>query len=111
MTNLKKTFYSHIITIDSVILALSGLTITEQEKDELILLAEKSLHQVVLDTVLSELSEKDKKLFLAHLHRNEHDKIWELLHKTTESIENKIEQAVGQLTYELHKDIHDTRKK
>ena len=107
----KKTFYHHIVSLDSVVLALSGLEVTAVEKEELVLLAEKSLHQVILDTVLSELSEKDKKLFLAHLHRNEHDKIWELLHKTTESIEDKIEKAVGQLTYELHKDIHDTRKK
>ncbi|OGH11961.1 MAG: hypothetical protein A2857_05940 [Candidatus Levybacteria bacterium RIFCSPHIGHO2_01_FULL_36_15] len=107
---MKKYFYSHIIEIDSIILELNKLDLSESEKTHLITLIDSSIHHVVLDAILSELSPEDKKIFLEHLSSDEHDKIWQLLNGKIENIENKIKKAAEALKEELRKDIKDTKE-
>ncbi len=107
---MSKYFYSHLIDIESIYLSLYILDLNEKEKQKLMLIVESSIHHVVIDTVLSELSEEDKKNFLAHLASDKHDEIWKLLQKKTKNIEEKIKQAVYELKRELHKDIRDLKK-
>lgn len=106
-----KHFYSHIVTTDSIVIALGNLGIGEEEKAHLVHLAETNLHNVILDAILSELSEDDKKKFLLHLHEDDHGKIWELLNDKTDNIEEKITKAAEDLKKQLHKDIEETREK
>ena len=107
---MKKHFYSHLIEIDSLTAAFSDMPISQEEKKELLSLIESNIHHTILDLVLSELSEDDKKLFLSHLAEGKHDKTWELLNKKVSGIEAKIQHAADDLTKKLHEDIKKVRK-
>lgn len=106
-----KHFYSHIVDTTSLIDALQELGLANEEVDELVSLAHDNLHHTVLDAILSELSEDDKKTFLLHIAEEKHDKIWELLFAKVENIEQKIKNAADTLTKELHTDIQAMKEK
>jgi hypothetical protein len=106
-----KHFYSHIIESSTLSLALGDLKLTQEERVKLISLAESNLHHEILDVVLSELSPDDKKVFLKHLADDDHDKIWEVLHNSTQKMEDKIYDAADKLKKELHEDIKEAAKK
>ena len=105
----KKYFYSHIIDTSSLSLELGEMDLTSDERMHLISLVESNIHHAILDLVLSELSEEDKKIFLMHVAEESHDKIWKFLKEKTIDIEEKIKKAAEDLKKELHKDIKDTR--
>lgn len=103
----KKHFYSHIVETTELSLSLGEMHLSQEERVHLISLIESSLHHVVLDAILSELSEKDKRIFLSHLNSNNHDKIWEHLNKTVTGIEDKIRNAADKLKKDMKKDIEN----
>lgn len=106
---MKKHFFSHLIEIDSLHIELESLDMEEQEKEEVRDLIEKNLYHTILDAVLSELSEEDKKMFLSHLAEEDHTKTWELLNRKVENIEEKIKQTAEDVKRELHNDIKTTK--
>lgn len=108
---IKKHFYSHLVETSLLSLELGDMNLTSDERIELISLADSQLHHVIVDTILSELSEKDKQAFLGHLHNDDHDNIWKLLNEKAESVEEKIKKAADDLKKELHEDIRQAREK
>lgn len=106
---MKKHFYSHLVDIESLKIGLEEMDLSKKERSHLVEIVESSVHHAVLDAVLSELSEKDKKIFLQHLISDEHDKIWEILNKKAENIEEKIKKAAEDLKEQLHKDIEEAK--
>ncbi|MBI4098340.1 MAG: hypothetical protein HY426_04875 [Candidatus Levybacteria bacterium] len=108
---MKVHFYSHIVETSSISLALADMDLTQDERKHLIDLAQDNLHHAILDVVLSELSEKDKQEFLKLLAQDEHDKIWKLLTKSVDNIEDKIKKTVDELKKELHKDIEESHRR
>lgn len=108
---MSKYFYSHIVEIDSIVMELDKLKLSESEKKHLLELADSSLYHLILDLILSELSEDDKKTFLKHLSSENHDKIWEHLNSKIKNIEEKIKKTADELTEKLHKDIQETKTK
>ncbi|MEK7451152.1 MAG: hypothetical protein AAB662_04415 [Patescibacteria group bacterium] len=106
-----KHFYSHIIETSSISLELGDMDLSKEERIHLMSLMEATMHNVILDVILSELSEEDKKIFLTHLSSNNHDKIWEHLKKKIDNIEEKIRKAVGELKDELYEDIKEAKDK
>lgn len=103
-------FYSHLIEIDSIILELDKMGLSEEEKSHLAKLLDSTLHHTILDTLLSELSESDKRVFIKHLSSENHDKIWKFLNDKIEEAENKIKKAAEDLKEELHKDLKRAKK-
>ncbi|CAN5236014.1 hypothetical protein BH09PAT2_BH09PAT2_01130 [soil metagenome] len=108
---MKPHFYSHIIEIDSLHSSLDELGLEVPEKQELIIIVESSIHHVVMDVILTELDEPDKKKFLSHVVSNEHEKVWDLIGYKITDAENKIKKAVNNLKDKLHNDIKETKKK
>jgi DNA-directed RNA polymerase specialized sigma24 family protein len=106
----KKQFYSHLVETDTLLIELDKLEMTEDEKVHLVSLIDSNIHHAIVDVVLSELSSEDKKIFLTHVLSEEHDKIWELLDKKVDNIEDKIQQAADSLKKELHKDIEEIKE-
>ncbi|MCL4354703.1 hypothetical protein M1349_04540 [Patescibacteria group bacterium] len=106
---MKKHFYSHLVETESLILELNEMDLTENEKIHLVSIIDSSLHYAILDAILSELSEEDKKIFLKHLASDKHEDIWELLDKKVENIEDKIKKAADDLKDELRKDIKEAK--
>ena len=108
---MKKHFYSHLVETDSVVILINELDITDEEKAHLVALVDSQLHHTVLDAVLSELSEDDKKLFLKHLLHEDHDEVWKHLNTKVDNIEEKIKKAAEDLKKELHEDVKQVKSK
>lgn len=105
---MKQNFYSHIIETDSLVVAINNLHFSEKEKAHLMSLIDSSLHHTVLDAILSELSDADKRVFLQHVVANDHDKLWNHLNDKVDNIEDKIKHAANELKKQLHDDIIST---
>lgn len=104
-----KHFFSHLIEISTLEVEIDNMSMEEYEKDELKKLIHESIYHKVLDAILSELSEEDKKVFLKHLISDEHDKIWNLVNNKIENIEEKIKKTADEIKHELHHDITSTK--
>ncbi len=106
---MSKKFYTHLVDIEPLILELDSLQLSDKEKVHLASLVDANLHHAILDTILSELSEEDKKIFLPLLQEDSHDKIWNYLNNKTIDIEKKIKKVAKELREELHKDVKETK--
>lgn len=106
-----KKFYSHLIEMESVTYELEKLDLSYEERYHLASLVDSSLHHVVLDAILSELSNQDKRVFLQHLNEDDHDKIWKFLNEKIDNIEEKIKKAAADLKIELHEDLRKTGRR
>ena len=106
----RKHFYHQIIEIDSLFIEMDDLEFNEEEKKHLGHLIDANLHHSLLSVILSELNEEDKKLFLHHLAREDHSKIWDLLNNRVDRIEEKIKDAAEDVKKELHEDIREAKK-
>lgn len=104
-----KHFYSHLIEFESLQIELNEMRLSAEEREHLLSLAQSNLHHTVLDAILSELSEDDKKMFLTHVASEDHGKTWEFLFKKIDNIEEKIKKAADLLKQELHKDIKEAK--
>ena len=108
---MKKQFYSHIIQIDTLYVALDGLDINGKEKEHLKEMIDTNLYHTILDAVLAELPESDKKMFLDKLAEDDHEKTMDFLQKRILNIEDKIKKTAKDLARELHDDIEETKNK
>ena len=109
MKKIKQQFYSQIIETDSLTVALQSLDLNEDEHKHLEMLIESTIHHEIIDAILSELSEEDKKVFLRHLASDNHEKIWDHLMDKVDTVEEKIKKVADDLKKEIHKDIEETR--
>ncbi len=105
----KLFFYSHLVEIESLIVELDKLDLSDEQRVHLASLIDSSLHHTILDAVLSELAPVDKKIFLTHLQENDHSKIWKFLNEKVENIEDKIKKTAGDLKEELKKDLKEAK--
>ncbi|MCL5435378.1 MAG: hypothetical protein M1405_03245 [Patescibacteria group bacterium] len=105
-----KHFYSHLIETTDITVELAEMELTPDERIHLISLIEANIHSTVVNTVLSNLTEEDKKIFLKNLVSNDHQIIWTHLKNKTKKIEEKIIKSVGVLKQEFYKDIKEIRK-
>lgn len=105
-----KKFYSHLIEIESLIVELDSLELSDREKKHLAGLVDSNLHQAILHAILDELNESEKKVFLEHLNKKEHDKIWKLLNEKIDYVEDKIKDAAEKLKEQLKKDIKKAKR-
>lgn len=100
-----------MVETDSVVVKLHDMNLQQEEKAHLIALMDSSLHHVILDAILSELSHEDKKLFLKELASDDHDAIWNFLRSKITGIEDKIAKVADDLKKELHEDIKEVGNK
>lgn len=103
-------FFSHLIEIDSLAVELDKLQLSKEEKLHLATLVDSSLYHTILDAVLFQLNQEDKKIFLNHLKGNDHGTIWQFLNGKIFNIEDKIKKAGNDLKIELHKDLKESKK-
>ena len=106
---MKKYFYSHIVETTSISLTLADLDMTKEERSHLVTLAEENIHHSILDTILSELSAEDKKVFLSNLSEDNHEKIWRFLNTKVKNAQDKIKKTAEDLIEELQKDIEEAK--
>ena len=102
-------FYTHIIDLRDVHSELEILDLSDDEKNHLILVIESSIHHVIIDTLLTELPDAHKRMFLHHLAHNDHESIWDLLRKGLHKPEEKIKEAVQKLKTDFLEDIRGVK--
>lgn len=107
----KPFFYSHLVEIESIVIELDKLDLSEDQRHHLATVIDSSVHYTILDAILSELNDQDKRVFLQHVKENDHDKIWKFLNIKVDNIEEKIKKAAEDLKMELHKDIKKARSR
>jgi hypothetical protein len=105
-----KHFYSHLIEIHEIYLSISEMELAEVERGHLTSLAEANIHATVINTVLPELSNEDKKVFLRNLLADNHDETWKHLSSRVKNIEEKLSKSLKDLKKELLKDIEEAKK-
>lgn len=103
-------FYSHLIEIESLIIELDSLELSDREKKHLASLVDSNLHQAILYAILDELDDKEKNMFFDHLKKNDHEKIWKLLNEKIDKVEDKIKDAADKIKEELKKDIKKAKR-
>lgn len=103
-------FYSHLVEVESITAELDNLDMTEEQRVHLATLVDSSLHHAILDAILSELTDQDKRIFMQHLNRGDHNKIWRFLNEKVDGVEDKIEKASEDLKEELHKDVKNAKR-
>ncbi len=103
-------FYSKLVTIEEIWEELSSLDLSIPERKHLAELLDSSLHHTILDAILSELSDQDKKVFLSNLSENDHSKIWSFLNGKVDNIEEKIKKTAEDLKSELKKDLKEVKR-
>lgn len=106
-----KHFYHHIVVIDSIHIGLDSLDLEPHEKEELVMLVENNIHHAILDAMLSELEEGDKKVFLAFVLSNNHNEIWKMLSFKVRDAEEKIKKVVTDMLKKFHDDIKEAHAK
>ncbi|MBI2600739.1 hypothetical protein HYW42_02190 [Candidatus Daviesbacteria bacterium] len=107
---MKRFFYTHLIEIESLTIELDELDLSNEEKTTLASLIDENLHHQILNAVLSELNDEEKKEFLRHLHQSEDDKLWKFLNEKVDDIEDKIKKAANDLKEEMCKDIKESQR-
>lgn len=106
-----KYFYSHLVDIQSIIVELDKLDLSDKERIHLAQLVDSSLHHTILDAIMSELSEEDKRVFINHLKEGDNKKTMDHLSDKIDHIEDKIKAAADDLKKDLHKDIKEAKEK
>lgn len=105
-------FYTKFIQKETLIEQLDTLNLSMEEKVHLSTLIDSSLHHLVLDEILSNLSTEDKKLFIDLIsHEKDHQKIYDFLTGKIENIENRIKKISDELIEEMHGDIKEAKEK
>ena len=106
---MKKQFYSHLVSFEIVRVDLNGLNLSEEEKKDLLHIAQKQMNQVMIDTALKRLSEENKKRFLVYINQEQHGKAWEILRENAKDIEKHFLDAAHHLYERLRQDIKELK--
>ncbi|MDP4010862.1 MAG: hypothetical protein Q8P72_01385 [Candidatus Roizmanbacteria bacterium] len=106
---MNKQFYTHLIDIEELKVDLEKIEIAPHEHQELLTIAHKTIHHIVIDIVLTELDEKEKKIFLSNLSKDDHTLIWSHLKERVENIDEKIKVASRTIIEELRRDLDEVK--
>lgn len=105
-----KHFYAHLIETTDITLELGEMNLTPEERVHLISLVDANIHSSVINTVLSSLDEKNKKIFLSNLMVSNHTKTLDHLKQNSRDIEIKIQQIISDVKKELLEDLKRAKK-
>lgn len=107
---MKKHFYSHLISTQDITLEIAELEVNKEERVHLLSLTEANIHSTVVSTVLDQLPNEDKKIFLSNLTTGDYRKIWEHLNSKIDNAEEKVQASIKEITRQLLKDIKKAKK-
>ncbi len=105
-----KYFYTHLVEVESIIVKLDNMKLSDKERLHLANLFDSTIHHTILDTVLSNLKDSDKRLFVNHMSENNHDKIWKFLKEKIDNIEEKIKISADLIKKEFENDLKEAEK-
>lgn len=105
-----KIWYQKIITIEPILAELNEMDLSEEERAHLSELLDSSLHHAILDEILSNLKEEDKKLFLKMMQEDpENEKLVEFLNNKIDHIDDRIKKVADDLVAEMHMEVKEAK--
>lgn len=105
-------FYSHLIQVDDLVVALEELDLDTHHKHHLSTLADSTIHQSILELILNKLSPTEKVEFVKMINDNPNDpKLILYLKERVEGIEDEIKDTVEKIKQDLHQDIQEVKSK
>lgn len=108
---MNKIFYDHLIYREEVIAAIDKHKIAVEEREELVQLADETLHHHVLDVILSNLPQEKHEEFLVKFHNTPFDeKLLDYLKKEIADIEEKIATEAKKVKSELLAEIKRAKR-
>ena len=106
-----KQFYTHLIEIESIIVELDKLDLSKEQRVHLATLVDSSLQHTILDAILSQLNDQEKRVFMQHLTKGNHEIIWKFLNEKIDKVEDKVKAVAEDLKVKLHKDLKEARQR
>lgn len=108
-----KIFYDRLIGREEISLELKGYRLAREEYEELIRIADETLHHHVLNIILTHLPKEKHRFFLETFHTTPHDeKLLDFLKKeATPEIESKIIAEARKVKDEILSEIRRAKKK
>ncbi len=107
-----KIFYDHLVVLEDIIVELDKYEIEAVEREELIQLADETLHHRILDVILTKLPKEKHQEFLIKFHQAPHDRgLLEYLKSEIADIEKLISEEAAKTKKELLAEIKHSEKK
>ncbi|RJP46739.1 MAG: hypothetical protein C4584_01245 [Armatimonadetes bacterium] len=104
-------FYSHLIGIEIIIIALDELNLSDKHKEHLAALIDSTIHQAVLSIIFAKLDPKDRWIFIEKFQADMADKeLMNFLSDKIDNIETEITMVVEELKMDLLEDIKEAKK-
>lgn len=104
-------FYSHLVSVETVIIGLDKLDLSLEQKVHLAALVDEMVHQTVLDIIFSNLAYEDQVIFTQRLKANSADQgLIEFLKEKIKDFEQTISEAADLLKEEFQRDIKEAQK-
>jgi hypothetical protein len=107
----KKTFYHHLISTNDIEIELNKLGLADHERIELLEIAENTIHYTIIDIVLSELKEEDKKSFLEHHAIGNSETTLRFLKERIDDLETRVKESAEILKKNFLNDIAELTKR
>lgn len=110
---MSKIFYDHLVGLKEISIELKGYSLQSEEYEELVKIADETLHHHVLNIILTHLPKEKHQFFLETFHTTPHDeKLLEFLKKeATPEIEKAIKKEAQKVKKEILSEIKRAGKK
>lgn len=104
---MSKLYYDHLVILEGVEAEIKKTAISPEEKEELWKIIDEMVHHRVMEKVLDKLPKVHHEEFLSKFHEAPYDErlIDFLTQRIGENIEELIRGEIGDLAYELLKEI------
>lgn len=104
-------FYSDLVEIETIIIALDEMKLDDHHKKHLSSLVDSTIHHTIMDLILSKLEPTDRAEFIKLYNQDPKNKeIRKFLNDKIDGIDNEIKTAAKKLKEELHQDIKESKK-
>lgn len=110
---MSKIFYDHLVDVEEITRGLKKYVLQKEEYDELLQIADETLHHHVLNVILTHLPKEKHEIFLENFYAAPHDpKLLDFLkNEGLVEIESKIQSEVKKVKEEILAEIGRTVKK
>ena len=108
---MSKIFYDHLIILEEVEREIKKAAESPEEREELWRLVDEIVHHRILGTLLDRLPKTHHEEFLDRFHKAPYDEslISYLKENIDKNIEEIIRQEIGDLSFEILKEIRDKK--
>ncbi len=110
---MSKLFFDHLIVLDQVEIEIKKAAKTKDEQEELWQMVDEIVGHKAIETILDNLPKDNHREFLELFHKAPHDEDLLIGYlKTTigENVEELLKQELGNLAFEILKDIKPAKK-